>query len=181
MLRLAELADSYGSGEIRLTVWQNLIIPNVPDAFVSTVKRALEKMGLATKQSNVASGVVACTGNRYCKYAQSDTKDHALEAIKWLEKRIELDVPINIHVTGCPNSCAQHYMGDIGCLATKINGQDGYHVFVGGGFGRNQAVGRQLFTGVSATELPGKLEQILNGYLKHRLGRETFQLFTMRH
>jgi ferredoxin-nitrite reductase len=70
MLRVAELADSYGSGEIRLTVWQNFIIPNVPDAFVPTLQRALEKAGFGTKQSNVASGIIACTGNRYCKFAQ---------------------------------------------------------------------------------------------------------------
>ena len=153
MLRLAELADSYGSGEIRLTVWQNFIIPNVPDAFVPTLKRALEKAGFGTKQSHVASGVIACTGNSYCKFAQSNTKGHALEVIKQLEKRIELDQPVNIHITGCPNSCAQHYMGDIGCLGTKtkLSGEsvDAYHVFVGGGFGKNQAVGRQVFSGVT--------------------------------
>ena len=181
MLRLAELADLYGSGEIRLTVWQNFIIPNVPDAFVPTLKRALEKAGFATKQSNIASGVIACTGNSYCKFAQSDTKGHALELIKHLEKKIQLDQPVNIHVTGCPNSCAQHYMGDIGCLGTKVRGGDGYHVFVVGGFGKNQAVGRQVFSGVSATELPATLEKMLRVFLKKRESRETFQQFTTRH
>ncbi len=180
MLRVAELADSYGSGEIRLTVWQNFIIPNVPDAFVPTLKRALEKIGLSTRQSNLASGVIACTGNSFCKFAQSNTKGHALELTKYLEKRLELDQPVNIHLTGCPNSCAQHYMGDIGCLGTKVRGADGYHIFVGGGFGKHQAVGRQVFTGVLATELPRTLERILRAYLKHRLGRETFQQFTTR-
>ena len=181
MLRLADLADSYGSGEIRLTVWQNFIVPNVPDAFVPTFKKALEKAGFATKQSHLASGVIACTGNSYCKFAQSNTKGHALELIKWLEKNVELDQPVNIHLTGCPNSCAQHYMGDIGCLGTKVRGADGYHVFVGGGFGRNQAVGRLIFSGVSANELPLTLEKILRAYLKHRQGKETFQQFTTRH
>jgi ferredoxin-nitrite reductase len=185
MLRLAELADSYGSGEIRLTVWQNLIIPNVPDGFVPTLKRALEKAGFITKQSNVASGIIACTGNRYCKFAQSDTKGQALELTKWLEKKIALDQPVNIHLTGCPNSCAQHYMGDIGCLGTKtkVGGEsvDAYHVFVGGGFGKHQAVGRQIFAGVKATELPGTLERMLRAYLKERNGRESFQQFTNRH
>ena len=68
---------------------QFFIIPNVPDAFVSTLKKALAKCGLGTEQSNVASGVIACTGNRYCKFAQSDTKGHALALTKWLEKRVE--------------------------------------------------------------------------------------------
>ena len=185
MLRIAELADSYGSGEIRLTVWQNFIIPNVPDAFVPTLTRALQKMGFGTKQSNIASGVIACTGNSYCKYAQSNTKGHALELTRYLEKRMTLDQPVNIHLTGCPNSCAQHYMGDIGCLGTKakVGGEsvDGYHIFVGGGFGRNQAVGRQVFAGVTCQELPQTLERMLRAYLKHRQGRESFQQFTARH
>jgi ferredoxin-nitrite reductase len=153
----------------------------VPDAFVPTLKKALEKSGFATKQSHLASGVIACTGNSYCKFAQSNTKAHALELIKQLEKKIALDQPVNIHVTGCPNSCAQHYMGDIGCLGTKSRGEDAYHVFVGGGFGQHQAVGRQIFSGVSANELPLTLEKILQAYLKHREGRETFQHFTARH
>lgn len=185
MLRLADLSDAYGSGEVRLTVWQNLIIPNIPDAFVSTVKRAVEKIGFSTKQSNLASGIIACTGNSYCKFAQSNTKAHALELTEWLEKRVTLDQPVNIHLTGCPNSCAQHYMGDIGCLGTKarIAGEsvDAYHIFVGGGFGKYQNVGRQIFSGVSASELPRTLEAILRVYLARREGRESFQQFTMRH
>ena len=181
MLRLAELADLYGSGEVRLTVWQNFIIPNVSDAFVPTLKKALEKAGFATRQSHIASGVIACTGNSYCKFAQSNTKGHALELIKHLEKKIQLDAPVNIHVTGCPNSCAQHYMGDIGLLGTKVQGTDGYHVFVGGGFGRHQAVGRQIFTGVTATELPIIVEKMLRAFQKNRAGHETFQQFTNRH
>jgi ferredoxin-nitrite reductase len=185
MLRVAELAELYGSGEVRLTVWQNFIIPNVPEAFVPTLKKALDKAGLPTKQSNLASGVIACTGNSYCKFAQANTKGHALDIIKQLEKKLELDQPVNIHVTGCPNSCAQHYMGDIGCLGTKtkIGGEsvDAYHLFVGGGFAKNQAVGRQIFSGVTANELPGMIEKILRAYLKHRQGSETFQQFSTRH
>ena len=181
MARLAELAELYGSGEVRLTVWQNFIIPNVPEAFVPTLKRALEKAGFATKQSNIASGVIACTGNSYCKYAQACTKGHALALIKHLEKKLELDQPVNIHLTGCPNSCAQHYMGDIGLLGTKVRGEDGYHVFVGGGFGKNQAVGRQLLAGVSATEISATVEKILRVYLRHRAGKESFLQFSTRH
>jgi ferredoxin-nitrite reductase len=184
LIRLADLVEARGSDEIRLTVWQNLIIPNVPDAGVPGLKRSLEKLGFSTRQSNLASGVIACTGNSYCKYAQSNTKGHALELIKWLEKRVPLDQPVNIHLTGCPNSCAQHYMGDIGCLGTKtkVGGQsvDGYHVFVGGGFAGRQAVGRQVFAGVAASQLPQTLETMLKVFLKRRQGRETFQQFTTR-
>ncbi len=184
MIRLAEIADLYGSGEVRLTVWQNLIIPNVPDAFVPTVKRALDKAGLGWRQSNITSGIIACTGNSYCKFAQSCTKEHALALGKYLERKLELDQPVNIHLTGCPNSCAQHYMGDIGLLGTKVKvggeSMDGYHVFVGGGFGKNQAVGRQVFNGVAAGDLPVTIEKMLCAYLRHREKHESFQSFTTR-
>jgi ferredoxin-nitrite reductase len=185
MLRVAEIADLYGSGEIRLTVWQNFIIPNVPDHFLATVKKALRKIGFDTEQSNLRSGLIACTGNSYCKFAQADTKGHALKLADYLDKRIKLDQPVNIHVTGCPNSCAQHYMGDIGLLGVKakVGGQsvDGYHVLVGGGFGANQAVGRQVFNAIVFDDLPPLLEKMLRGYLRHRNAGETFQAFTTRH
>jgi ferredoxin-nitrite reductase len=181
MMRVAELADLYGSGEVRLTVWQNFIIPNVPDAFVPTLKKALEKCGLTTRQSHLSSGVIACTGSRFCKFAQADTKGHALELIKQLESRVELDQPVNIHFTGCPNSCAQHFMGDIGLMGVKVKGEEGYHVFVGGGFGKHQAVGRQVYAGVVAKDIPSVIEKVLRGYLRHREGRESFLDFTKRH
>ena len=180
MLRVAEIADLYGSGEIRLTVWQNFIIPNVPDAYVETVKKALRKIGFDTQQSLLRGGLIACTGNSYCKFAQSNTKGHAIEIADYLDKRITLDTPINIHLTGCPNSCAQHYMGDIGLLGVKVRGEDGYHVFIGGGFGAHQAVGRQIFAGITANDLKPTLEKMLKGYLRRREPGETFQKFTAR-
>jgi ferredoxin-nitrite reductase len=181
MIRIAEIADLYGSGEIRLTVWQNFIIPNIPDAYVETVKKALRKVGFETTQSNLRSGLIACTGNSYCKFAQANTKGTARAIADHLEKKLSLDTPINIHLTGCPNSCAQHYMGDIGLLATKVKGEEAYHILVGGGFGGNQAVGRQVFTGVLISELPLLLEKMLRVYLNRRQGRETLQQFTARH
>jgi ferredoxin-nitrite reductase len=181
MTRLAEIADLYGSGEIRLTVWQNLIIPNVSDSFVRTAQKALRRIGFETHQSNLRGGLVACTGNAFCKFAQTGTKAHALGLAAYLEKKLELDLPINIHLTGCPNSCAQHYMGDIGLLGTKVKGDEAYHVFVGGGFGSHQAVGRQVFSGIPFEELKSTLEKMLKTYLQSRTPGETFQNFTQRH
>lgn len=181
MLRVAELAELYGSGEIRLTVWQNFIIPNVPDAYVDTARKALHRMGFGTEQSHLRGGLVACTGNSYCKYAQANTKGHAVALADYLEKKLTLDQPINIHLTGCPHSCAQHYMGDVGLLATKVRGTEAYHVFVGGGFGAHQAVGRQVFSGIQFEELKQTLERMLKGYLRRREPDETFQRFTQRH
>ncbi|MGZ8901825.1 MAG: NirA family protein, partial [Limisphaerales bacterium] len=116
LLRLCELADNYGSGELRLTPWQNILIPNVPDAYVETLKKAVLKAGLDWRQNNIRSGLSACTGNSYCKFAAANTKKHAREIADYLEKKLSLDQPINIHLTGCPYSCAQHYIGDIGLL-----------------------------------------------------------------
>jgi ferredoxin-nitrite reductase len=185
MIRIADLADLYGSGEVRLTVWQNLIIPNIPDGYVETVKKAVVKMGFNWKQSHIRSGIIACTGAAFCKYAQAHTKQHANELANFLDRKFRLDQPINIHLTGCPHSCAQHYMGDIGLLATKVRmggeSVEGYHVFVGGGFSGNQAVGRQVFTGIAFSEMSSTLEKMLNGYLRHRDGTETFSQFTQRH
>ncbi|MES2996965.1 MAG: NirA family protein [Verrucomicrobiota bacterium] len=182
MLRLADLAENYGSGDIRLTVWQNLIIPNISSAYLETVKKAVEKMGFASKQSHIAGGVVACTGNRYCKFAAADTKGHAIALTKYLEKKLDLDQPVNIHLTGCPHSCAQHYMGDIGLLGTKTaDGGEAYHVFVGGGFGANQACGRQVFAAMAFEELKTTIEKMLRIWMVKRENHESFQSFTTRH
>lgn len=183
--RLAELSEHYGSGEVRLTVWQNLVIPNVPEAFVETLKKALVKAGLNWQASALRGGFIACTGNSHCKFAASNTKGDAMALMQWLDRRVTLDQPVNIHLTGCPNSCAQHYMGDIGLLGAKVKrageSVEGYHVFVGGGFGERQAVGRSLFQGVILEELKPLLERMLLTYQRLRTAGETFQQFTARH
>ena len=182
--RIADIADSYGSGEIRLTVWQNFIVPNVASAFVATAAKALQRAGFSVEQSNMKSGFVACTGNRYCKYAASDTKGHAIAMMEYLDKRVRLDCPVNIHFTGCPHSCAQHFMGDIGLLGTKVKESqcgEGYHITVGGGFGENRKIGRQIFSGVSFESLGHTLEAMLKNYLLKREGDESFHAFCNRH
>lgn len=185
MIRVAELAENYGSGEVRLTVWQNIVIPNIPTAYVETVKKSLRRIGFDTTQSNLRSGFIACTGNSYCKFASANTKGHALEFMDYLDRKVTLDQPVNVHLTGCPHSCAQHYMGDIGLLGAKakVNGEsvDGYHVFVGGGFGHNQALGRQVFTGLSAEDTKFTLERMFKSYQKNRENGETFQQWSNRH
>jgi sulfite reductase beta subunit-like hemoprotein len=136
--RLADLADSYGSGEVRLTVWQNFIIPNVKTAYAATVAKSLKKLGFPCESSHLRNGFIACTGNKYCKFAASDTKGHAIAMMDYLDKRVKLDQPVNVHFTGCAHSCAQHFMGDIGLLGTKVKSEsgEGYHITVGGGLVR---------------------------------------------
>ncbi len=184
LIKIADLTDLYGSGEIRLTIWQNLVIPNISDTDLPLVKKALIKMGLDWRQSNLKTGFIACTGSRYCKFASSDTKGNALDLIKYLDKRHELDQPINIHLTGCPHSCAQHYMGDIGLLATKVKqggeSVEGYHIFVGGGFGKAQRLGRQVFHGLTFEQVRKTLDLMLAAFTAERQERESFQTFTNR-
>jgi ferredoxin-nitrite reductase len=186
MRGLAKIADRYGSGTIRLTVWQNLLISDVAEADLETVQREIEQLGLHWSATNFRAGLVACTGNAGCKFAASNTKSHALRIADYLESRLSLDVPLNIHLTGCHHSCAQHYIGDIGLLATKVPQGDeqleGYHLFLGGGYGDNRAIGREIYRNVVADEVPQRIEQMLLAYLAHRRDdEETFREFTRRH
>ena len=148
MRALAATAERHGGGTIRLTVWQNLLISDVPEGRVEQVKAEVEAIGLGCKATEVRKGLVSCTGNFGCKFAAPDTKRHSLAIADYLDTRLELDVPINIHVTGCPNSCAQHYIGDIGLLGTEVEAGDdlveGYHIFLGGGYGPDRDNGREL-------------------------------------
>jgi ferredoxin-nitrite reductase len=182
---VADLAARYGTGDVRLTVWQNLLIPHIAQADVPRVQQALEDAGLHWSATNIRAGLVACTGNGGCKFAASNTKGHALQIAAHLEPRVTLDQPLNIHLTGCHHSCAQHYIGDVGLLATKVAmGDDlveGYHVYVGGGCGMQQGIARELCRNVPASEVPALLECLLLHYHAHRRdASETFVEFARR-
>lgn len=182
MHALAELATNYGKAELRLTVWQNLLIPHIPDAFVPTVRRSLQRLGFTTDVHNLTSGIIACTGNKGCKYAASDTKGHAVVLARRLGGRVNPSSPVNIHFTGCPHSCAQHYCGDIGFVGARLpDGAEGYHVVLGGGMGDEQAIGREIFRGVRAEEVPALVENILATYEADKVSGETFAAWTHRH
>lgn len=187
MCELAEIASARGDGDLRLTVWQNLLISGVPDAEVEGIKDQLTAIGLDWRANSVRTGLVACTGNRGCKFANSDTKGHALQIAEYVESRLTLDQPVNIHLTGCPNSCAQHYIGDIGLVGAKVAvGDDdqveGYHIYVGGGFGSDAAIARPIYPDVQAEDAPQIIEGLLGAYLCRRAGpAESFFAFAQRH
>ncbi|HEX2652254.1 MAG TPA: NirA family protein, partial [Xanthobacteraceae bacterium] len=185
---LAAIAHEFGDGDIRLTVWQNLLISGVADTNVAAVQAAIEALGLSTKASSVRAGLIACTGNAGCRFAASDTKQHAEAIAAWCEPRVALDSPVNIHLTGCHHSCAQHYIGDIGLIAAKVEASpdgdtvEGYHVHVGGGFGPDAALGREIYRDVKAENAPALVERMLKVYLENRATKqETFLAFTRRH
>ncbi|HZP79128.1 MAG TPA: NirA family protein [Pseudolabrys sp.] len=184
---LAKIAGDLGDGDIRLTVWQNLLISGVADDKVKLAVAAIEKLGLSTEATSIRAGLVACTGNTGCKFAASDTKRHAEDIAQWCEARVKLDAPINIHLTGCHHSCAQHYIGDIGLIACKVQTSEegdtveGYHILVGGGFGPDAGLARELYRDVKAEDAPKTLERMLKAYLAHRASREeTFFAFSRR-
>jgi ferredoxin-nitrite reductase len=185
---LAEVARELGDGDIRLTVWQNLLISGVPSDKLKPAQARIEALGLAIEANAIRSGLVACTGNTGCKFAASDTKRHAEEIARWCETRVALDTPVNIHLTGCHHSCAQHFISEIGMLACKVQETEdgdpvqGYHVLIGGGFGPQAALGRELYRYVKADDAPKAVERILKAYLAHRASREeSFLAFAHRH
>jgi ferredoxin-nitrite reductase len=185
MRGVADIAERFGSGSIRLTVWQNLIVSDIAESDCNAVESALAEIGLSVRASAIGAGVVACTGNTGCKFSASDTKRHAAAIVAYLDARVALDTPLNIHLTGCPNSCAQHAIGDIGLLATKINAGDseseGYHLFVGGGFGERRELAREAVKAVPADEAPRVIERLLRSYLEHRVSPdESFRAFAKR-
>jgi ferredoxin-nitrite reductase len=188
MRGLAEIARTCGDGDIRLTVWQNVLISGVPDGQIAETRERIEALGLSTETNAIRSGLVACTGNTGCKFAAANTKKHAEDIARWCEARVALDTPVNIHLTGCHHSCAQHCISEIGLLACKVQGSDdadpieGYHILIGGGFGPNAAIGRELYRDVPADEAPTRIERILETYLVHRVSPdESFLAFSRRH
>ena len=188
MRGLAKLSADFGDGDIRLTVWQNLLLSGVADANVTTVIAAIETLGLSTTTSVIRAGLVACTGATGCKFGNAHTKENADEIAAWCEDRVPLDSPVNVHLTGCHHSCAQHYIGDIGLIGARVPVNEdgdtapGYHVFVGGGFGADGIIARELVQNVKAEDAPKTVEQILKTYIANRASAdETFIKFAGRH
>jgi ferredoxin-nitrite reductase len=180
---LGDFAGRFAGASVRLTVWQNLILSDVPPARLGEVETALASLGLGTKSNAVRGALVACTGNTGCKFAATDTKRQALLLADHLDQRIALDRPVNIHLTGCPHSCAQHKISDIGLLGMKVGDDmvDGYSILVGGGAGVEQKIGREIFPAVSMAEMPERVEALLRAYLVHRRADESFHDFAARH
>ncbi len=185
---LACIARAQGDGDIRLTVWQNPVLSGIADEDVPRAVAEIEALGLATRATPLRAGLVSCTGNTGCKFAAADTKGMAEAIAAHVENRLALDTPLNIHLTGCHHSCAQHYVGDIGMLAVKVpRGDDaepgeGFSIYVGGGAGAEARLGRELWPNVEAARCPAAIERLLAVYLAQRAAPdETFLAFTARH
>jgi sulfite reductase (ferredoxin) len=173
LLALAELAEKYAGAEVRTTVMQNFVLPNVPQANLEAVLGELNSLGLTVEATNFWRGTVACTGTEFCKLAITETKGFARWLVEELEGRMPgFDQQLSLHVTGCPNSCGQHWIADVGLEGKKIKQdgklQDAWSFALGGALGMHAGVARLVNYRCLSTEVPEALERLLGGYLKTR-------------
>ena len=182
---VSRIAQRHGDGDIRLTVWQNLLLSGIATANLQTVRQELMGLALKTDPDGILQGLIACTGSEGCKHGQAATKKTALAIEARLAGKLPAESPLNIHLTGCPHSCAQHYVGDIGLLGTGVDidgtRHDGFHVLIGGGTGSIARCAVQVRTAVEATKIPDEIERIVRVWLEQRLHDETFAQFSGRH
>jgi len=182
----ADLAERYASGELRVTTMQNLLIVNVPTINVDTLANELDAIGFQVGGSAFARGAVACSGTEFCKLAITETKSFSRWVVEEMEERLPgFDQHLKLHVTGCPNSCGQHWIADIGIEGKKIkvDGQlaDAYYFCVGGALGLHQSTARPVGYRCLATEVPDALERLLGRYLADRNAGENLRGFFSRH
>lgn len=186
MLAAAELADSFASGQLRTTTTQSLIVVNVPERNVETVSSELTALGLPVNVSSFRRGTVTCTGTEFCRLAITETKNFARWLIGEMEDRMpDFEQHLKLHITGCPNSCGQHWISDIGIEGKKlkVDGKfvDAYYFCVGGAAGAFQTISRPLGYRCAATDVPAAIERLLRGYLGGRNPEENLRAFLARH
>jgi sulfite reductase (ferredoxin) len=182
----ADLADRYGSGAVRTTSMQNFLIPNVRRERAQALARELEDAGFAIDASPFRRGTVACTGSEFCKLALTETKGFARGLVESLEQRLPgFDQQLRINVTGCPNSCGQHWIADLGIEGKKVKVDgavvDAYYFCVGGAVGRHQAVARPIGLRLPATGVAPAIERLLRAFQAARRDDENFRQFAARH
>jgi sulfite reductase (ferredoxin) len=186
MQAAANLAERYAGGELRATNMQNLLVVNVPTIHVDALARELGTIGLFAGGSAFARGTVACSGTEFCKLAITETKNFSRWLVEELEERLPgFDQHLKLHVTGCPNSCGQHWISDIGIEGKKlkIDGQfvDAYYFCLGGAVGAFQTIARPLGYRCAATEVPAAIERLLRVYLASKQEGEQLRAFFARH
>ena len=186
MRAAADLAERFAGGELRTTNMQNLIVVNVPVLNASVLAQELEAIGLRVDASVFARGTVACSGTEFCKLAITETKSFSRWLMDELDERLPgFDQHLKLHVTGCPNSCGQHWIADIGIEGKKIKVQDrmvdAYYFCLGGALGLHQATARPIGYRCPATAVPEAIERLLRHYLAERGDGENLRQFFARH
>jgi sulfite reductase (ferredoxin) len=182
----ADLADRFAGGELRTTNMQNLLIVNVPQLKADELAKELGAIGLPVSGSAFWRGAVACSGTEFCKLAITETKSFSRWLVEELEERLPgFEQHLKLHVTGCPNSCGQHWIADIGIEGKKIkaNGKmiDAYYFCLGGAVGLHQSIARPVGYRCAATEVPEAIERLLRCYLADGMPGENLRRFFARH
>jgi len=165
MFEIARLAEVYGNGEIRLTVEQNLILPNIPDSRLPVFLQEPLLQRFSLEPTPLVRSLVSCTGSRFCNFALIETKQRALALAQSLDQTLSVPQPVRIHWTGCPNSCGQPQVADIGLMGTKVrkDGQavEGVDIYMGGKVGKEAQLGQCVQKGVACDDLPQVMQQLL--------------------
>jgi sulfite reductase (ferredoxin) len=189
LLGLADAAEAVGSRRVRLTPQQKIVVLDVPDRRVRTLQAALNELGLQSEPSPWRRSTMACTGIEFCKLAIVETKERAIRLVEELEKRladVSPDVPISIHLNGCPNACARTQVADIGLkgqIVTDAEGNqvEGFQVHLGGGLGLDSGFGRKLRgLKVTSAELGDYVDRIVRRFLEQRTEDERFAQWVTR-
>jgi sulfite reductase (ferredoxin) len=180
--QVADLAESFGSGRVRTTIEQKLLITDVPEGNVAELVAELECIDLPATPSPFRRATMACTGIEFCKLAIVETKQRARDLYTELGKRLpDFDTPISINVNGCPNSCARFQLADIGLKGSIVDGEEGFQVHLGGSLGADPAFGRKIRgLKVTADALPDYVERLLRGYVADRADGEHFAAWVRR-
>lgn len=180
MFDLARMSEVYGSGELRLTVEQNVIIPNVPDSRLTPLLKEPLVQRFSTDPDNLSRALVSCTGAQFCNFALIETKNRALATIRELETEVSCPRPVRIHWTGCPNSCGQPQVADIGLMGTKTRraGQtiEAVDIYMGGKVGKEAHLGTCMMKAVPCDELKPVLRDLLVNYFNGRLKEDVVAL-----
>ncbi len=186
MRAAADLADRFADGQLRTTNMQNLLVVNVPRANTAPLSKELGAIGLPVEGSPFWRGAIACSGTEFCKLAITETKSFSRWLVQELEDRLPgFDQHLKLHVTGCPNSCGQHWIADIGIEGKKlkVDGRmvDAYYFCLGGAVGLKAAIARPVGYRCTADEVPDAIERLLNTYTADRSPGENLRQFVARH
>ncbi|CAL9617881.1 MULTISPECIES: nitrite/sulfite reductase [Streptomyces] len=187
LTKVADLAEAHGSGRVRTTVEQKMIVLDVEEARVDSLVESLEALDLTARPSTFRRGTMACTGIEFCKLAIVETKARGASLIDELERRLpDFDEPLTINLNGCPNACARIQTADIGLkgqLVLDEHGEqvEGYQVHLGGALGLEPGFGRKVRgLKVTAQELPDYVERVLKRFQAEREDGERFASWAAR-
>ena len=183
--QLAHLANRYADGVLRLTVMQNVVIPNIPTANLDELVAQAAALGVPLTGSPFQRGTLSCTGSEYCKLALTETKLFSIRLAKELEERLPgFTQTMKLNVSGCPNSCGQHWIADVGLQGILLKHGDaqveGFDFFVGGGLGRASGVAHRVGYRASADDVPDALERLYRAYEDGREPGETVRGWSNR-